>query len=295
MGKFVIDEAFLSELETLQTLLKSNIAGMFGGNHKSHSFGSSCEFADYRDYMPGDDITKIDWNVYARSDKLYQKLYLDERQMHTRIYIDASRSMQHQTLEKSNQAIRIAAAFAYLSVCEMDKVSVYTIHGGRVDEVISGIVGKDAYLGNIGRLNDIEFSGEVSIGEAISHADKLGMGDGYSIIISDFLTDEDYERAIDKLSEQKRDILCIQVLSGEELNPQFMGKMHLYDVEDMNSFFRKRIDRDRINAYKSALKFVTDRIKSYAESRGGSYILAAGYATLPEIFFGEMADMGVLK
>ena len=99
MGKMVIDEAFLSELEALETLLKNNVAGMFGGNHQSKNFGSSCEFADYRDYVPGDDITKIDWNAYARFDKLYQKLYLDERQMHTRIYIDASRSMHHGTFE----------------------------------------------------------------------------------------------------------------------------------------------------------------------------------------------------
>ena len=186
MSKMVIDEAFLAEIEALQTLLKNNVAGMFGGNHQSKSFGSSCEFADYRDYVPGDDISKIDWNVYARFDKLYQKLYLDERQMHTRIYIDASRSMNHGTDEKAVQAIRLAAAFAYLSVSEMDKVSVYAIHGGYAEEIISGMVGKDSYLNYINRLNEIEFDSDVNIGEAILSS-KVGMGDGYSIIISDFL------------------------------------------------------------------------------------------------------------
>ena len=290
----VIDEAVLSEIESLQSLLKNNVAGMFGGNHKSKSFGSSCEFADYRDYVPGDDITKIDWNVYARFDKLYQKLYLDERQMHTRIYIDASRSMHHGTSEKSEQALRIAAAFAYLSVCEMDKVSIYAIHGDTADEVISGMVGKDAYLSSINKLNEIEFDSDVSISEAVITS-KIGMGDGYSIIISDFLTDEDYERAIDELAQHKRDILCVQVLSGEELNPQFRGKMHLFDAEDTNSFFRKKIDRDRVDAYKAALKYVTERIKNYCESRGGYYLLAPGYESLFNIFFGNMTDLGVLK
>ncbi|MBR2025425.1 MAG: DUF58 domain-containing protein, partial [Clostridia bacterium] len=109
MKTTVIDEAFLSEIEALQTVIRNNVAGMFGGNHQSKNFGSSCEFADYRDYVQGDDISKIDWNVYARFDKLYQKLYLDERQMHTKIYIDASRSMQHGSLEKSEQAIKLAA------------------------------------------------------------------------------------------------------------------------------------------------------------------------------------------
>ena len=229
MKTTVIDEAFLSEIEALQTILHNNVAGMFGGNHQAKSFGSSCEFADYRDYMPGDDISKIDWNVYARFDKLYQKLYLDERQMHTKIYIDASRSMQHGSLEKSEQAIRLAAAFAYLSVSEMDKVSVYAIHGNRVDEVISGMVGKDSYLNYINKLNEIDFDSTAVISEAILTS-KIGMGDGYSILISDFLTDEDYERAIDKFAEKKRDILCIQVLSRDELNPQFRSAQLLSRV-----------------------------------------------------------------
>ena len=295
MKTTVIDEAFLSEIEALQSVLKNNIAGMFGGNHQSKNFGSSCEFADYRDYVPGDDITKIDWNVYARFDKLYQKLYLDERQMHTRIYIDASRSMEHGTFEKAEQAVRMAAAFAYLSISEMDKVSIYVIRGSQVDEIISGMVGKDSYLNCINKLNEIEFSGDVSISEAIMSSTKIGMGDGYSILISDFLTDEDYERAIDRFAERKRDIFCVQILSREELNPQVRGKMHLFDAENAQNFFRKKIDKDRINAYKSALKFVTERIKTYCESRGGRYLLVPAYAKLSDVFFGEMVDLGVLQ
>ena len=117
MGKFTINEELLAQIESLQSILKNNVAGMFGGNRQSKSFGSSCEFADYRDYLPGDDINKIDWNAYARFDKLYEKLYYDERQMHTRIYIDASRSMIHGSEEKAEAALRLAAALAYLSVC----------------------------------------------------------------------------------------------------------------------------------------------------------------------------------
>ena len=294
MGKMVVDEATLAEIEALETVLKNNVAGMFGGNHQSKNFGSSCEFADYRDYVPGDDISKIDWNVYSRFDKLYQKLYLDERQMHTKIYIDASRSMQHGTPEKAEQAIKLAAAIAYLSVCEMDKVSVYVIKGARVEEVISGMVGKDSYLNYVNLLNEIEFEDDVSISDAILTS-RIGMGDGYSVLISDFLTEEDYERAIDKLADRKRDILCLQVLSREELNPQFRGKMHLFDSENQQNFFRKKIDRDRVNAYKAALKFVTDRIKNYCEARGGHYMLVPADTALADLFFGGLVDMGVLK
>lgn len=294
MGRMVIDEATLAELEALETLLKNNIAGMFGGNHKAKAFGSSCEFADYRDYVPGDDISRIDWNVYARFDKLYQRLYLDERQMHTKIYIDASRSMQHGTGEKADMALKLAAAFAYISISEMDKVSIYAIHDNRIDEVISGMVGKESYINCINALNELEFTSTALMSQAIVPS-RVGMGDGYSILISDFLTDEDYEQAIDKFAEKKRDIFCVQVLSREELNPQVRGKMHLFDAENTQNFFRKKIDKDRIKAYKAALQYVTERIKNYCEARGGHYMLVPAFAKLTEVFFGDMVDLGVLK
>ena len=293
MKKMVIDEAFLSQLEQIETVLRNNLAGMFGGNRRSKNFGSSCEFADYRDYMPGDDVSKIDWNAYARFDKLYQKLYFDERQMHTRIYIDTSRSMIHGSEEKALAAIKLAAAFAYLSVSEMDKVSIYAIRGAELVEIVSGMVGKDAYLGCVGRLNELEFDLDSKIGEAIAPS-TVGRGDGYSIIISDFLTDDNFESAIDRFAEQRRDILCVQVLARDELNPQIRGKMHLFDSENSSKFFRKRIDADVIRAYKDALAYATDRIRLYCESRGGAYLLAPAYASLPEIFFEKLMDAGVV-
>ena len=294
MKKMVIDEAFLSQLEQLGTLLKNNVAGMFGGNRRSKNLGSSCEFADYRDYMPGDDVTKIDWNAYARFDKLYEKLYFDERQMHTRIYIDASRSMAHGSEDKAEAALKLAAAFAYLSISEMDKVSIYAIRGNQLEDIAIGMVGKDSYLGCVGRLNELEFDSDSKISEAIVPS-AVGRGDGYSIIISDFLTDENYEAAIDRFAEQKRDILCVQILSREELNPQMRGKMHLFDSEDQSKFFRKKIDQDVVRAYKDALKYVTDRIRSYCESRGGFYMLTSADTELSEIFFDKFIDMGVVK
>ena len=295
MAKFTVNEELLQQIETLQTLLKNNIAGMFGGNRQSKNLGSSCEFADYRDYAPGDDITKIDWNVYARFDKLYQKLYYDERQMHTRIYIDASRSMAYgQDEEKAEIAVRLAAALAYLSVCEMDKVSIYAIRGDTLEEIVLGMVGKDSFLSCINKLNMIEFTGEARISDAIVPS-KVGRGDGYSIIISDFLTDEDYEKAIDKLVEERRDVLCVQVLSREEINPQIRGKMHLYDSEAQTRFFRKKIDQNVVRAYKEALKYVTERIRRHCLSRGAHYLFTPSYATLSEIFFESLTDMEVVK
>lgn len=294
MSKLAITDEFLQEVELLEILVKNNVAGMFGGNHKSKSFGSSCEFADSREYIPGDDVTKIDWNAFARFDKLYTKLYLDERRLHTAIYIDASRSMDFGTGKKAEQSLKIAAVIAYLSIIAMDKVSIYAVHGTQIEDVVVNMSGKESYLNSIGRLNDIEFFGDSSISDAILPV-RVGYGDGMSVVISDFLTDNDYESAIDYMVSKKRHVFCVQVLTQEELNPKFRGKMHLYDSEDSNKYYRKNINRDIINAYKKALEYVTGRISGYCAARGADYLLVSDTDSPGKIFFETLTDMGVLK
>ncbi|MCM1438291.1 MAG: DUF58 domain-containing protein [Roseburia sp.] len=294
MAKTVIDDELLQQIELLQMLVRNNVAGMFGGNHKSKTYGSSCEFADYREYTPGDDITKIDWNAYARFEKLYTKLFLDERQMHTRIYIDASNSMGFGKSKKDEQALKIAAAFAYLSVCEMDKVSVYTVQNKQLNAVISGMLGKEAFISSINALNEVTFSGDSYISDAIVPS-TVGYGDGMSIIISDFLTDNDYEAAIDHLTGKKRHVLCVQVLSKEELRPKARGKMHFFDSEDSGKYYRKNITREIAQAYKKAVEYATGRIRDYCAARGADYILVCDEDPVGKLFFERLTGEGVLK
>lgn len=294
MAKTVIDDELLTQIELLQMLVKNNVAGMFGGNHKSKTYGSSCEFADYREYAPGDDITKIDWNAYARFEKLYTKLFLDERQMHTRIYIDASNSMGFGKGKKDEQSLKIAAAFAYLSVCEMDKVSIYTVQNKQLNAVVSGMLGKEAYISSINALNGVNFAGDSYLSDAIIPS-TVGYGDGMSIIISDFLTDNDYESAIDHLTSKKRHVLCVQVLSKEELRPKARGKMHFFDSEDNNRYYRKNITREIAQAYKKAVEYATGRIRDYCAARGADYILVGAEDPVGKLFFERLTDEGVLK
>jgi uncharacterized protein (DUF58 family) len=269
---------------------------MFGGNKQSRYgvFGSSCEFADYRDYQSGDDITKIDWNAYARFDQLYLKLFLDERQMHTRIYIDASRSMDYSNNGKAEMAIRLAAALAYISVNEMNRVSIYALNDRTVKELVPPTVGKELFFERILNLNEIEFEGESYISDAIMPT-NVGMGDGMSIIVSDFLTDADFESAIDHFVSKKRDVLCIQVLANNELNPQFMGKKQLFDSEDINKIYKKNIDRDIIKAYRAAVEYATRRIREYCFSRGANYLLVSAEDSVAEVLFGRFEEAGVIK
>ena len=194
--KQIIDERFLSQLELFSLAIKDNVAGLFGGSHQSKKYGTSCEFADYREYVEGDDISKIDWNIYGRFEQLYLKLYLDEKQMYTKIYIDASKSMSF--FNKDEYALRLAASLAYLSVSEMDRVSIYLVKDRSVIPLFEKIIGREKFYENVSKLNDVEFSGDVYMSEAIMRSD-VGYGNGKSIIISDFLTDNDYFSAIDYL------------------------------------------------------------------------------------------------
>ena len=294
MKNIAIDETFLQRVETLQTVLKNNIAGLFGGNHKSKTFGSSCEFVDYRNYVPGDDITKIDWNAYARFETLYLKLYLDERQLHTKIYIDASQSMAFGDGKKAEMALKVAATLAYLSVTELDRVSIFVIRDSEVTEIISSLSGRERYFAEITKLNDVEFGGKCCISDAMLPT-QVGYGDGLSVIISDFLTDDDYESAIDYLAEKRRDIMCVQVLTGEELNPKVRGKNVFFDSETAGKTYRKNINREVMRAYREAVAYVQDRLRGYCNARGAEYVLIKDDKPLDEIFFEKFTEMGVLK
>ena len=292
MSQFVIDEKFLEQVELLSLAVKDNVAGLFGGNHKTKTYGSSCEFADYRNYIPGDDITKIDWNVFARFDKLFLKLFLDERQMHTRIYIDASASMG--CFNKSKKALEIAAILAYLSIKSMDKVSIYYIRGHHIGEVFTNIVGKDAFFNEVVKLNDINFNGDSFISDAIIPT-MVGYGDGNTIIISDFLTDNNYDNVIDYLRGKKRDVLCLQVLAEEELKPLSRGRTIILDSESTHRQYKKNINKDVLEAYNEALNFVTGRIKDYCASRDATYMLVSTGDSLSHIFLEQMIGLEVLK
>lgn len=290
--KNVIDEQFLQQLELFTLSVKDNVAGLFGGNHKSKKYGSSCEFADYRDYVEGDDITKIDWNLYGRFEKMYLKLYLDERQMQTRIYIDGSTSMSF--FQKDEFTLKLASTLAYLSVKDMDKVSIYVIHGDYAEPVIENLVGKDSFLNEISALNKVKFEGECSLSEAIVRS-TVGYGDGRSIIISDFLSNDNYQDAIDYLRSKKRDVLCLQLLGKEEIEPQTRGRMILNDSEQDGKFYKNNIARDVIQAYKKAVAFVTERIEHFCNSREADYLFISTEDSMKEIFLNKMVQRRIIQ
>lgn len=290
--KQIIDERFLSQLELFSLAIKDNVAGLFGGSHQSKKYGTSCEFADYKEYVEGDDISKIDWNIYGRFEQLYLKLYLDEKQMYTKIYVDASRSMSY--FNKDEYALRLAASLAYLSVSEMDRVSIYLVKEHTIIPLFEKIIGREKFFENVSKLNNVKFDGDVFMSDAIMRSD-VGFGNGKSIIISDFLTENDYLSAIDYLRDKHRDVLCIQLLAPEEINPSSRGKNIFYDAEDTNKFFKGNVTRDVLNAYHKALDFVQDRLTNYCASREADFTFYDTSISLRELFMDRLFNKGVIR
>src|SRR4029079_18656472 len=127
----VFDEAFLRQLERLLLIMRSPVRGGLKGGRRSVKRGQSVEFADYRDYALGDDLRQLDWNVYARLERLFIKLFVEEEDVTVHVLVDASRSMDFGEPNKLTFARRAAGALAYLGLAHLDRVSVAFLGEGR--------------------------------------------------------------------------------------------------------------------------------------------------------------------
>lgn len=293
----MLNDAFFSRLETLALELRPNLAGFFGGKHKVSTYGQTVEFADYREYQLGDDIRRIDWNLYSRFEKYFLKLFTDERQMHTQVFIDCSASMGKDNPEKANYAVAMAAALGYLSVHNMDKVSFKLIKGDKSEDPFGTIVGKRAFFDAISALEELEFDGESDMRESVVNT-QTGTNDGLSVIISDFFSENDWKKAVDYLCFKKRQVLLIQVLTPDEVDPSYTGRVHLIDVES-NSMeddrnMKVKIDRSSQIAYERAMQEIKDNLKTFCHSRGVDYVTICTDQPVEKALFKELLKVGIM-
>ena len=192
-----LNDEFFRRLETCALSLRKDLSGFFGGKHLVNSYGQTVEFADYREYMLGDDIRRIDWNLYSRFEKFFLKLFTDERQMHTQIFLDCSASMGRVSEKKAAYALAFAAALGFLPVHNKDKLTFRTIHGKVASDPYGLIVGKNAFFRAVGQFDAIDFSEDADLGNAVANCGDLSQGNGLSVIISDFFTESDWKKAVD--------------------------------------------------------------------------------------------------
>lgn len=293
-----LNDGFFSQLETLSLELRADLAGFFGGKHLVRTYGQTVEFADYREYALGDDIRRIDWNLYSRFEKFFLKLFTDERQMHTQIFIDCSASLGKDNPDKAAYVIATAAALGYLSVHNMDKVSYHLIRGEKATNPYGTIVGKRAFFSAISDLEKMEFDGDSDISEAIVGCQQTGNNDGLTVIISDFFTEGDWRRAIDYLVYKKRQVLLVQILTPDERDPLYTGRVNLIDVEseDISDSRNMKINIDRASqiAYEEAMHDFVDGLQSFCNSRGAMFVSVSTDQPIERMLFKELLKVGIM-
>ncbi len=295
MKNFLNDE-FFDRLESLSLNFRLSLMGIFGGTHRIKSYGQTVEFADFREYVLGDDIRKVDWNLYGRFKKHFIKLFTDERRMNVRIFLDCSRSMGV-VRSKAEYAIGVAAAFGYLAVRKMDKVSFYLIREDKCENPFGYIVGKNAFFSVIENLASIRFEGDAKISEAILSMPSLGGNDGLSIIISDFFTENDWQKAVNYLNYKKHQILLLQTLMPEEIRPTYTGRSELIDSETEQMIdgrhLKLRIGRQLLSAYSQAMDEYLEEIRSFSVKLGIDFISVSTGVPIEKMLFGQLFDIGL--
>lgn len=299
MKSAYLNDEFFSRLETLALNLRADLNGYFGGKHFVRSYGQTVEFADYREYQLGDDIRRIDWNLFSRFEKYFIRLFTDERQMDVQIFLDCSASMGKENRAKAEYAVSVAAALGFLSVHNMDKVSFKLIKEDAVDDPFGTIIGKNSFFRAISLLENLDFSDDADISQAVSSCANTGSNNGLSVIISDFLTRKDWKKAVDYLTYKKRQVLAIQLLSPEEEEPTYSGRVNLIDVESGDLAdprnMKLRITRSLQLAYQEALKDMKADIKSFCASRGADFISVTTDKPVERMLFGELLKAGIME
>jgi len=294
-----INDEFFSRLESLSFNLKSSLSGYFGGKHLVKTFGQTVEFADFRDYQYGDDIRRIDWNLYSRFEKFFIKLFTDERQMKVSIFLDASASMGKDNPKKAAYATACAAGIGYLAIHNMDKVSFNIMKDKKCENKYGTIVGKNSFFRSIEVLNNATFDGEVDITKCILNSNDEGTANGLTIIISDFLTDGDWKKAVDFLLYKKRQVLLLQILTPEELDPSYLGRVNLIDAESFDISDPRNM-KLRINsafqvAYQQALDDFKKDISEYCKKREVDYISINTDEAIESVLFKQLLKVGMMS
>ncbi len=285
-----LDAGFFEKLARFRLSMGHKSSMNMTGNRKSVQKGSSTEFSDFREYMPGDDIRRIDWNAYGRLDRLYVKEYMEEKEAVVSILIDTSSSMEYGEKKKSDLACMLAATFAYLGMNNMDRVIVYDMKRMQSPFVASG--GKKAFARLSAWLEKCTFDGTVDVGDVIRRLPAKGPG--VTILISDFLQESFLEKESQAakqilrfLNFRRQKVIFLHVLAGEELDVTLTGTKNLIDMEDQSTL-RVTLDTASIRVYEQALQEFMNNLRKECAVSGATYAVCSTQKDFYQLIFQDL-------
>ncbi len=290
MGEKLFDQSFFTKLNQLAIAMNTHMTHGMGGGRKSNAKGTSVEFSDYREYIPGDDIRRIDWGAYGRLDKLYIKRFMEEKEGIFQIFIDTSNSMSFGEPKKSRTALQLAGALAYLVLNNLDRVYVSEMQESTLTQG-KGRAGKQAFRQIMQELEAVEFDGRTNLNKAIMS--RQYQGSGVSIVISDFLDEKGIEEAVKYLRYKKQQVILIQVLARQEVDIEGDGVVNLLDMETGEEV-RLSLNRTTIEQYNQALQNMTERMSALARKYEMTFIRMIADEPLEKFLFDHVCNQGII-
>lgn len=288
----LLSPEFMAKLDALELISRKIFAGRMKGERRSKRKGESVEFADYRNYVVGDDLRFLDWNIYARLEKLLLKLFMEEEDLSVSVLFDMSKSMNWGTPNKGMYCKRVAAALAYIGLVNYDRVSLYGFNNNLVHEMRS-IRGRRLAGQTMEFLRRITFDGVSNFGFAARRFALRHKGKGILIVISDFMDKGGYEDGMRYLIGRNLDIYVIQLLSPEEIDPTLVGDLKLVDVEDDDTA-EVTISKPLLNKYKAMLTAYCTEFKDYCTRRGITYLFTNTRVPFDALVLSYLRQRGLL-
>jgi len=230
MARVLFETEFLRKLEYLRWTSKRIYHGQGRGEHSTVKIGTSLEFSDYRKYQVGDDYRYIDWNIFSRLDRLFLKVFTAEEDLSIHILLDTSRSMLFGDPPKIDYAKRVAAALGYIGLTNLDRVGITTFAAG-IQESMAPRRGRDHFLELLEFCERIPCGGETDFNRSLMEYSFRSKRAGVAVVVSDLFDAKGIERGLEALKFARYDILLLQIIDAEELEPGFTGPVRLRDLE----------------------------------------------------------------
>ncbi|HUU02385.1 MAG TPA: DUF58 domain-containing protein [Myxococcota bacterium] len=283
---FPFDSAFFERLQSLHLCSRRVFSGRLNAMHISRKMGAGMEFADHRPYTPGDDLRLIDWNLFARSEKLYTKLYRKEEDRNLFFMVDVSASMAVEN-EKFDFTRKLAAALAYIGLFEMDRVFLHGFAEG-ITAALPALRGRRAIIEAMSFISHLTPGGRTGFERAArDFIGRHGDSQGVLLVFSDFLDLDGVVPGLDILFRRGFEVLALHVVTPGELRPTFLGQWRLADPEGGRPHV-EHVTRRMLARYRRTFHAHAERLQRHVRVRGGGYLRAVTDTPLEELILKEL-------
>ena len=283
----------MAQLERLELVTRKVFRGRLKGERRSKRKGQSVEFADFRNYVPGDDLRMLDWNLYARLDKLIIKLFLEEEDLHFFTLIDASMSMDFGEPSKLEYAKQLAAALGFVGLIRTDRVRIETLGRG-VDDPGPVLRGRRSVWRMLDYLQQVEPGETMSLADGVKNFALRNSGRGIVVLITDLMDKGGYESALRYLVSRQMDVYLVHVLSQEELEPDVTGDLRLIDCEDGDEA-EITVSGPLLTRYHETLTAFVSAAQGFCARRGMNYLLANNQTPVKDLISNYLRRRGLVR